>query len=599
MGFSFTPMAADDPELLDEMQLASTCFDFFVELISREINEGRIYSECLPYQFGAFFEKDANQVSANAADAMDYVRQACNALFEFQAFALKDEKSANLIQNAVWPSQGWCMEVVTILREAHFDPSNFPLFLQKELLNVGRAPKTTKCVEDSFRELGDAKLSHTASQLGRAARWHRCVNSNVLEEADRKRLFVTFEDKAMARKLHGHRGVPKATFFPVAAEDSSIPELLEHFMDGKFVCPPPDTFFTTAQITANMIAFASRPAALHKSWLSLLVEPKTFLIQKGLGGIRGLALSATEHCVVLWRGEYAKDAVGDKFWFRLDKLTDPGICWTQHVIENVDNYLVMEMQALPPCVGVGRFADCSMDHSKCIVICPPLESQAMKLVDYAARHAFRTLNVDQMKKLADEYKLLWPKPKPKTEFDIARFLMHNFLPKFSSIQVDNLIDEFRHARKPSVWKSSFTAGNVDLVAKVVDTDGAALAKERVATKALDKEERDLQSRRAAGKRTARQKYTKRSIGDSITHDFTCNEAKEWCPQVLGCNLSIDDKKHMRWIISYPNKESPFATSAVWNADVTSKQALYHCLRWAWECHELATTEVNPYDFVAD
>jgi hypothetical protein len=112
MGFSFTPMAVDDPELLDEMQFAGTCFDFFVELISREINEGRIYSECLPYQFGAFFEKDANRVSAVAADAMDYVNQACDALYAFQKLALTDERCADLVQNAVWPSQGWCMELL-------------------------------------------------------------------------------------------------------------------------------------------------------------------------------------------------------------------------------------------------------------------------------------------------------------------------------------------------------------------------------------------------------------------------------------------------------------------------------------------------------
>jgi hypothetical protein len=597
MGFSLAPMQDNDPDLVDEMQCADCYVRLMAGLMKYEIQEGRIYSETFPYKYGALLKRE----HAVKRSCMEYVAKTFDALQKFERAAFEDDYCKHLVTNAVWPSQGWAMEVMITLAESNFDPEDVPPMLHAELLKVGRSPKSTKDVEDQFRELGEASRAHTAAKLGRTARWHRCTQSNVMVESDRKRLEVTSMDKQLAKETSGGKGPPQKVFQPVPKEKCTIDSKIDTFMGTKFWgSPPPDAFFETAMITHNMIHYAdSDKTVLRKAYLSLLAEELTFLVQRGVNGVRGLVLASTEHGVLLWHGTRAVDAIGENFWFLFAHRAGDAQLYSQHVIENLEDYMIIQMVALPPCIAMRKFGVALGARAKQVLLCQKPNTTPMRLLEFAASHGLWSLNCDRMKKLANEIDLEWPKPKPRTEFEIARTLVHKILPALSELEVDNVIENWRGARRPSCWTSSFTATNVDHVVNVLDPDGQRAARERVSSQARDAAERDLRARRAAGKRTARAKQRPRTSGGPIHHIVTLEEAKTWLPGVAGCNVSFDDKLHMRWKVSYPNPSAPFTASSVWNEEVSSKEALYHCLRWAWECHELLTGESCPFNFTVD
>lgn len=71
-------------------------------------------------------------------------------------------------------------------------------------------------------------------------------------------------------------------------------------------------------------------------------------------------------------------------------------------------------------------------------------------------------------------------------------------------------------------------------------------------------------------------------------------AKQFLPQVKGCTVHKDVRLHFRWVVAYPRDVSPYVKSAVWNEQVTQRQALLKCLRWAWQAHLEKTGEAPPW-----
>jgi hypothetical protein len=589
MGFTFEEMPFDDPDLLEEMHIADTFFKFMVELMGSEINEGRVFTDTFPYRFGALNSQAAGEVQGT----LEYMRACWEALEKFEA-AAGDENVANVVLNAVWPSQGWTREIFIAALENNFE--SMPRHASAEILDAARAQKTTKSVEDEWRELREAERQHTASKLGKVARWHRCIQSAVLPEADRRRLDVLPVDREVASTCSP---VTDASFSAKTVKPS-IPDLIDRFLGPKtWASPPPDSFHLTSNQTSNMLLFdPAAPAGLEKVWMSLLAEKRTFLIKRGAGAVRGLVVCSSPTGVVLLQGTWAKNAVDANFWYRMP-IRDETVVYKREVITNAADYIVMDLQALPPGVTKSRFKAAVDEEARAltgVVLVLKSGTSPMKLVEFAASRAFYTLNCKQMKDLGDQLGVEWARPKPRTEFEICRAVMQDVLPTLSLDQIDAIIDDWRNAKKPSVWTSSFDPSNVDLVCKILDDDAAKEARRRVAAKETDKEERQSKMRKAIAKKTGRAKAKPRLRGGPMHHEFSQDEAKVWIPGVSGCTLTFDDVLHMRWKISYPNSEAPFSTSCVWGPDITSRTALFHCLQWAWECHQRATGEECPFDF---
>ena len=87
---------------------------------------------------------------------------------------------------------------------------------------------------------------------------------------------------------------------------------------------------------------------------------------------------------------------------------------------------------------------------------------------------------------------------------------------------------------------------------------------------------------------------KKKFGFSEDTDIDREAVIPYIPKVTGCCINKDDKRHMRWVGSYPTVVSPFSKSCVWNEYISMRQALLVVLDWVWARHQEATQEECPF-----
>ena len=245
---------------------------------------------------------------------------------------------------------------------------------------------------------------------------------------------------------------------------------------------------------------------------------------------------------------------------------------------------------MPPAVVESRLAGSGREFKGMTIW--PLKLPPTPLIHHAASKAFRRIDQNELKEYCTLRSIPMSSPPPRTEHQWAALAVKHELPKLDDATVNSLVQAYRaplRARGPC--KSAINADNVELVAGLVEDDDAKDIRVSVAKRAAA--EKFAKTKQAA-KGKVRQSRVKYPPGK---HDFSLEEARKFLPKdTKGCVLSRDDKLHMRWEISYPNKEPPYSTSAVWTEERSSRQALFMCLRWCWACHLQATDAVCPYDF---
>ena len=67
------------------------------------------------------------------------------------------------------------------------------------------------------------------------------------------------------------------------------------------------------------------------------------------------------------------------------------------------------------------------------------------------------------------------------------------------------------------------------------------------------------------------------------------------PQMHGCTVSVETEWHHRVKVCYPKDVMPFSTSMTFEKGGSQRAAILHCLKWAWQEHEEATSVMCPYD----
>ena len=53
---------------------------------------------------------------------------------------------------------------------------------------------------------------------------------------------------------------------------------------------------------------------------------------------------------------------------------------------------------------------------------------------------------------------------------------------------------------------------------------------------------------------------------------TPESVKRWMPDVKGATISMDDQRHMRFVVKYPVDTPPFSFSRSWNTTQGDKRA---------------------------
>ena len=574
------PMQEDDPMLKEEMLLASTMLAFVTDLVAYEIQEGRLLSEMPPYCFGGLVSHDEAEQKAT----LQHCSKLWGALGQVEAALLRDTSPPMLaayVRDLVWPRQVWAREVMVCMAENSFQ--SIPKACRDEIMAFARAIKSSKVVEDSFNELRDCERIHKSNKLGRISRWHKVMASGLLEDADRCQAVPSDSDKLSASKV-----LPAPLFEAAQVSCSLGVERLETEFKGlqTWASPKPDYFHLCSEAMHTLLEIGSDYSKLERTCMALLSETRTLLFRAGdVAGTMGLVLAQSCHGVLVWRCTGIRRG-GLKAFSMRSASECP---WQQLTITDPEAWKVMSVEALPPAVAAARWplevaAKC---QGEIILVSA---GEATTLVRAAALKAFQNFTFGQLKGFAAMMKVKVPTiGRPKSEYDWCRLLVQWALPELGPEACQKVVEEHRGCKPPQVWGTQLTGAAADLVDRVLDKEDVKDVRAAVAQASSSS------SSGSKGPAAKKARAASRLKQVTFKHEFTREEAAAYLPQVKGCSLGWDLKRHMRWVASYPNPSSPFSCSSVWNAEVSSRDACLKVIRWAWSCHLKQTGEACPYD----
>lgn len=483
----------------------------------------------------------------------------------------------------VFSEQSWCRELLFGLAENRFQGAS-PV-IGSELLHAARSLHSTKAIEDSFNILREAERQHRSSKLGRAARWHKCLVSGVLPDCDRRLAEVRADDKGVSCS-----SLPASLFEAKAVDCTLDDEKQSHFLSEPraWAAPQLDSFHVCAQFTASLVEFGGDWTKLKSAWLSLLVEPLTFVAKEGANGhLAGVVIDSNHVGMVLWRA--SPSSQGAARWWSLCPESGPRPfmqCFVQGIS---DGWRVAELIAVP---AAAQPAILGLPADRCpggIVLIP--KAATVPLLRFASGRAFHTLGLKLVKDLLALVRSPGEalQPQPKTEFDWVRCLISEVEPGLEASIIDERIDTWRGRPQPSSWHTTLTEKAAMECDGILEKDDAKDLLAAVRKRAAEKQ--------ASVRSTARPRTTRAPRKLVVAHqaEWTREQASQMLPKIAGCNFSKDTTLHYRWKVSYANSSAPYSHSAAWNNKVSQEQALFRCLRWAWTCHEAATGESCPYD----
>jgi hypothetical protein len=173
----------------------------------------------------------------------------------------------------------WVREV--LLGAAENDFSGLPTCVAQEVLDVARGFPSTKIIEDSGNRLRSSERLHSASKLGRVARWHLLLHAGVIEGFDRKQIAITPQDKVRALSQ-----LNKDIFEAKRGNFSLGEESLNKFMSGEleFRHPAPQNLHDSVMLTTSVRLLGGDVERLRKCWLGLLAHRGRVLVTRNADG---------------------------------------------------------------------------------------------------------------------------------------------------------------------------------------------------------------------------------------------------------------------------------------------------------------------------
>jgi hypothetical protein len=220
----------------------------------------------------------------------------------------------------VWPDQPYSREFLVAASECDFE--RLPTVMREELELHAQCPKTTCDVENSFREPRDQERHHTASKLGKFARWHHAAHDTVLPDMDWLRLEPTLADRSNAAYA------PKAAatdFVAWKARELAPEEIFEQFMGERtWAVPSLENFFKTAQATHTGIAFKEDFSWIERGFLCFLMVPRASAMQPRTPKAKGSVLGTVDQGVDVWAARAAQAA--NHFGVAMEPVDKKNMC---------------------------------------------------------------------------------------------------------------------------------------------------------------------------------------------------------------------------------------------------------------------------------
>ena len=311
-----------------------------------------------------------------------------------------------------------------------------------------------------------------------------------------------------------------------------------------------------------------------------------------------LVISSTEYGAVLRRLKVTKDmAGGPKRW--LTPCCDaPGCPWDQ-VLGKGDHqeWRAVEDTALCPSQG--------HDIAGALAIGLVRKGECVPLLQMAALRAFKTMTVPRMKKLVREFGMPADARRITNELSLCAVLVRHCLPDLFAGALQDVL-ELRSKQLDPELMSSILLQDSGICADMFDQDGAAeVGKIKQKGTKVGKRQHPQQQQQQPAPAAARASAPSASSSSGTTglsegggvrksrqfpgaSDIVLSDARLYVPQVRGCSVTKDEKRHWRWKIQYPRSSPPYSNSCSYGGEVTEGLALQRVLLLGLErallCH---------------
>lgn len=219
-------------------------------------------------------------LSANHADLDEgllWAKSMWNELCRAEDVARANPWLADFLKNLVWPSHVYDREVFVALGEIGW--AKCPSDIAEELTQAARGPMATKQNEDAFAQLSDDTRQSKSGALSRAARWHRCITSNLLEDADRRQISPSNAD-AYTAPPRISAALFEAEASPPTVDDEMLRGIYE---DRTWASPSVANYDLIPAATLALVHCNGDYNALRRSWLSMLVPALCLLFHRAAG----------------------------------------------------------------------------------------------------------------------------------------------------------------------------------------------------------------------------------------------------------------------------------------------------------------------------
>ena len=350
-----------------------------------------------------------------------------------------------------------------------------------------------------------------------------------------------------------------------------------------------DSYFESACATSLMVSCQHDPESTQNSWLSLLAVPGTLLYNTSLGlASLGCVLDTNRRGVILWNIRPVVAGGQRKLAFDPPVGVDK---WRYEHIVKLDDWCCQETENLPPCLCKELLAD-GTPRGLTIAIPKPT---GMAILKHSAMHAFPKLTVPYLKKLVSFLEVPCAHM-PQVEVELLTLLLNYLLPTLTGPERAEILAK-RTLKSKIKFDSILTvAGIEDVIAQCADHDDvdAAVAEAKKYAHAVEGiKAAAFAKAKAKAKGAAVKKKKKLAAKDTASVE----EARKYLPPRDGCQLYMESEWHLRWKVTYTTVLLPSTTSACFEegCDESKRNALTHCLRWAWAEHERYSGEACPWD----
>lgn len=485
-------------------------------------------------------------------------------------------------------------ELLISLAETHFQA--VPADMRAELMQASCGPFSTKVNEDGVGAFAAGTRQSKSGTLGREARWHRLITSNLMEEADRSQVDMTKVDKYVAPKDL------KASLFDCMSGKPSIDDAdLKQIYEGgtQWTSSSLDAYDLIPDATSALLQSDGDVSALRKVWLSILAQRKTLLVKRNGQHAESTLVCGSSHFGVIGMQVTVK-VVGRHRVMMLDSKSQTQVAWRQLSITQLDDWHSFGLKFMPPACAKRLVGDGEFNPAGLVAIVDT--SAESTLVKFAAKRGVRGLSVSRLKDPIGELSIGCDRVSALNELQAMTVLLGHLFDGITKEEVQAILQQ-RWQKRQVPYRSEINSETLaELRAELPDEDVAeaendlkAHAKVAAPTAAPSSAKRSAAKASAAqtqGGRGGRKVPAKPKKPDIHAEEVGAESARAYLPAVKGCGIH-KEVFHQRWKVQYPRNRPPFSSSQVFV--VGMRKSLLHCLRWAWDAHLESTGEPCPWD----